>query len=297
MTIGSLFSGIGGLDLGLEWAGLGPVLWQVEADPYCRQVLARHWPDAQRYDDVRTVDGTALAPVDVLCGGFPCQDISAANPRGRGLDGERSGLWFEYLRLIDEIRPRAVVIENVSRLVRRGLDTVVSGLDGLGYAVEGTRLRAGDVGAPHRRERLFVVAYRAGVGRPVGRDVEGSNSDEGAGQSVVGGPRVAYAHGEGQPQQGRPLALVGGRAGDGGRSGPPQPGVGGDPDGATDRLDCTRWPAGRGPEQYPWEPARTVAPRSVPHRGARVRALGNCVVPQVAYVVGMRVRQLLEEAP
>lgn len=291
MTIGSLFSGIGGLELGLEWAGLGPVLWQVEADPYCRQVLARHWPDAQRYDDVRTVDGATLAPVDVLCGGFPCQDISAANPRGRGLDGERSGLWFEYLRLIDEIRPRVVVIENVSRLVRRGLDTLVSGLDGLGYAVEGTRLRAGDVGAPHRRERLFLVAY---------------------------------ADGERQPQQGRALACVGGRPGDGGArvgdadgpgwhpgrglGGPPrpapvragrrpaEPGVGGDPDGATDRLDGARWPAGRGPEQYPWEPARTVAPRTVPDRGARVRALGNAVVPQVAYVVGMRVRQLLEEA-
>ena len=161
LTIGSLFAGIGGLELGLERAGLGPVRWQVEIDERCRRVLARHWPDAERFADVRAVGARTLAPVDVVCGGFPCQDISLAGAN-RGLEGERSGLWYEYQRIIAEIRPRFVVVENVSGLVRRGLDTVLEGLWSLGYAVEGTRMRASDLGAPHRRERLFLIAHTDG---------------------------------------------------------------------------------------------------------------------------------------
>jgi len=159
VRIGSLFSGIGGLERGLERAGVGRVIWQVERDPFCRDVLARHWPDATRYDDVRSVGSANLAPVDVVCGGFPCQDVSVAG-RGAGLDGARSGLWGEYRRIVAEMRPEAVVVENVSALVARGLDRVVRDLVQLGYEVEGSRIRADDVGAPHRRERLFLLARR-----------------------------------------------------------------------------------------------------------------------------------------
>jgi C-5 cytosine-specific DNA methylase len=114
LTIGSLFSGIGGLDLGLERAGLGPVLFQVEIDPFCRAVLAKHWPKALRHDDVRTVGRTATLPrVDLLCGGFPCQDVSGAG-KGAGLEGERSGLWFEFHRIVAATLPRFVVVENVA---------------------------------------------------------------------------------------------------------------------------------------------------------------------------------------
>lgn len=158
MLIGSLFAGIGGLELGLERAGLGFVAWQVELDPWCREVLAKHWPDAQRHEDVRTVGAANLSPVDVICGGFPCQDVSAAG-RGKGLEGERSGLWYEMLRIVRELGPRVVIVENVSALQRRGLDVVAQGLQDAGYAVEAARIRAEDVGAPHRRERLFIVAY------------------------------------------------------------------------------------------------------------------------------------------
>jgi len=155
-TIGSLFSGIGGLELGLERAGLGPTVWQVEADPFCRRVLAKHWPEAGRYDDVRTARD--LAPVDIVCGGFPCQDLSYAGS-GAGLDGARSGLWFEYLRIVRALRPRFVVVENVPALLTRGLGVVLGGLAESGYDAVWDCIPAQSVGAPHRRDRVFVVAY------------------------------------------------------------------------------------------------------------------------------------------
>lgn len=157
-SIGSLFSGIGGLELGLEWAGVGHTVWQVEREPFCRAVLAKHWPDAERFDDVTTVGAHNLAPVEVICGGFPCQDISYAG-RGAGLAGERSGLWYEYARIVRELRPRFVVVENVSALLTRGLDAVLGTLASLGYDAEWSCVRASDVGARHRRERVFIVAW------------------------------------------------------------------------------------------------------------------------------------------
>ena len=157
--IGSLFSGIGGLELGLEMAGLGPVAWQAESDPFARQVLARHWPDARRFADVRDVTEASAERVEVVCGGFPCTDISLAG-RGAGIDGPESGLWREFARVVGELRPRAVVIENVVALVHRGLGRVLSDLAACGYDALWFPLRAADVGAPHRRERIFVVAWR-----------------------------------------------------------------------------------------------------------------------------------------
>lgn len=158
MRIGSLFSGIGGLELGLEWAGVGHTVWQVEKDDYCRRVLAKHWPDALRFDDVCTVGAHNLPPVDVICGGFPCQDISYAG-KGAGLAGARSGLWYEFARIVGEMGPRYVVVENVAALLTRGIDAVLGTLADLGYDAEWSTLRASDVGAPHRRERVFLVAY------------------------------------------------------------------------------------------------------------------------------------------
>jgi len=158
LTIGSLFSGIGGLELGLERAGLGPVVWQVEKDAYCRAVLAKHWPDATRYGDIRDVGRATLAPVDVTAGGFPCQDVSFAGD-GAGIFGERSGLWQEYLRVVRELRPRYVVMENVAALLVRGIGVILGELARLGYDAEWSTLSACAVGAPHVRRRLFIVAY------------------------------------------------------------------------------------------------------------------------------------------
>lgn len=159
LTIGSLFSGIGGLELGLEWAGLGPVVWQVEMDPFCRRVLERHWPDADRsVTDVREAGRATLAPVDLVCGGFPCQDVSGAG-KGAGLTGSRSGLWYEFARVVGELRPAWVVVENVSSGARRWVDDVVCGLVEFGYDALPIPLSAEDVGAWHRRKRVFIVAH------------------------------------------------------------------------------------------------------------------------------------------
>ena len=164
LTIGSLFSGIGGLELGLEHATGGRVCWQVERDAWCRDVLAKHWPDAVRHDDVCTVRG--LPAVDLICGGFPCQDVSVAGKRA-GFSGERSSLWREYRRIVADVRPRFVFVENVPGLLTaddgHAFAEVLGDLAALGFDATWDMFRASDVGAPHRRERLFLLAYRDGA--------------------------------------------------------------------------------------------------------------------------------------
>lgn len=154
LRIGSLFSGIGGLELGLERAGLGRTVWQVEWDPYCRAVLAKHWPDVERYGDVREFHPPGR--VDVICGGFPCQPWSVAGKQ-RGADDERH-LWPEFARIVEEAQPTIVIGENVPGLRARGLRVVLGDLARLGFNAEWAVLSAAEVGAPHIRRRLFVVA-------------------------------------------------------------------------------------------------------------------------------------------
>ncbi len=159
MRFGSLFSGVGGMDLGLERAGWR-CAWQVEIDSYARAVLARHWPDVPRHDDVRTFppdDGTDWG-VDLIAGGFPCQDISSAGKRA-GLGGERSGLWNEFKRILRVLRPRFALIENVSALTFHGMGSVLADLASLGFDAEWSMLPACAMGAPHTRERLFIIAH------------------------------------------------------------------------------------------------------------------------------------------
>jgi len=160
LSVGSLFSGIGGLDLGFERAGFD-LAWMCESSPYCRRVLARHWPRVPLYDDVCTLgtpDGPTPAPVDVLVGGFPCQDISWAG-KGAGIDGARSGLWGEYLRLVRALRPGFVLVENVPALLARGLDRVLGDLAACGYDAEWEVLGADALGATQHRERVWILAY------------------------------------------------------------------------------------------------------------------------------------------
>jgi DNA (cytosine-5)-methyltransferase 1 len=157
VTFGSLFSGIGGLDLGFERAGFKCV-WQVEINEYARRVLARHWPEVPKHDDIRTF--TNAAYVDIVAGGFPCQDISYAG-KGAGLAGTRSGLFYEAMRVVREVGPRFVVLENVAALLTRGLDEVLGTLASLGYDAEWDCLPASSFGASHYRNRIFIVASNA----------------------------------------------------------------------------------------------------------------------------------------
>ena len=160
LTFGSLFAGIGGLDLGFERAGLA-CKWQVEIDPYANRVLAKHWPDVRRHDDVRTWPKHDTERVDVICGGFPCTDISSAGKKA-GINGEQSGLWSEFARIVCELRPRFVVVENVAALLQRGIGTVLGQLAAIGFDAEWHCISAAAVGAPHLRDRIFIVAHANG---------------------------------------------------------------------------------------------------------------------------------------
>jgi len=231
-TIGSLFAGIGGLELGLEAALGWETRWQVEIDPFCRGVLARHWPDADRsVTDIREAGAHNLARVDLVCGGFPCVEISSAGRKG-GIYVGNSALWSEMERVVCELQPRAVVVENPADLLYRGMGRVLGDLAALGYDAEWSVLPACAVGAPHARERVFVVAYTNRGSQPTGAlDAEARR---------VPADAVDLRHWR-QPLPGT-LRVA---------------------DGVSGGLD-------------------------------RVRALGRAVVPQCAYQVGLRIRELME---
>lgn len=181
MRIGSLFSGYGGLDMGVQSVLGGTVAWHVEFAEAPSKILAHHWPDVPNYGDISAVDWASVEPVDILTGGFPCQDVSLAGRRAGLTGGTRSGLWSEYARAIDVLRPKLVVIENVRGLLSaeaagavepdpwglgdgatrptlNAFGVVLGDLAGLGYDARWIGLRAADAGAPHGRFRVFVIA-------------------------------------------------------------------------------------------------------------------------------------------
>ena len=307
MTCGDLFAGIGGMSLGLERAGF-TVRWQVETEPYCENILARHWPTVPRRRDVRLAGGHNLEPVDLIAGGFPCQDISAAG-RGAGLEhGHRSGLWREFARIVRELRPSWVLVENVPALRRRGADTVLSDLEAAGYACWPLVVGARHVGAPHRRDRVWIVGRLAdadGAGRgpercgglldraraPSRDDVDGRD-----------GARMGHAALRDDPQR-DDLHLRPGEVESGGTGWSAAALAHGDATGLEGRGVPGRprghqWPAGPGRSPHEWEQPRTVESpvgrraHGISARLAAARwrnelkALGNAVVPQVVEVIG-----------
>ena len=159
LTVGSLFSGIGGLDLGLEWAGF-ETKWFCEIEPFPQKVLKKHWSEVPIYNDVRQITTDTVIPVDVIVGGFPCQDISVAG-RQAGIYAERSGLWSEMARIIRIFRPRYTIIENVANLVGFGLERVLADLAEMGRDASWAVIPASAVGADHRRDRVFIVSWFA----------------------------------------------------------------------------------------------------------------------------------------
>ena len=170
MKFGSLFAGIGGFDLGLERAGMS-CQWQVEIEDYPTKILEKHWPEVHRERDIKECSGSNLEDVDLICGGFPCQDISVAG-LGKGLAGERSGLWNEMHRIVSDIKPRWVIVENVAALLSRGMDVVLRDLSTIGYDCEWHVISASAVGAPHRRERVWIIANANGFNDAMRRNCQ-----------------------------------------------------------------------------------------------------------------------------
>jgi len=179
VNFGSLFAGIGGIDLGLERAGMTCV-WQVEWDDYCQRVLQKHWPDVPKYGDIREIE--SLPYVDLIAGGFPCQPTSIA---GKKLwrEDER-WLWPEFYRIICDIRPKYVLVENPTGIIYRGIGNITGDLASIGYCIEWDRIRAADFGAPHRRERIFFIAHS--VGKGLERGIFSKTSREALGEFAGG---------------------------------------------------------------------------------------------------------------
>lgn len=166
IKIGSLFSGIGGFELGLERAiPNSETIWQCEQDAFCQKILAKHWPNAIIYDDVKTINNQ-VEPIDILCGGFPCQDISIAGLQ-RGIhEGKKSSLWWEMHRIIGILEPRIIVLENVAAIASVGGTDVIGSLAQIGYDCQWSIISASQCGAPHRRDRWFCVGYPRRINDP-----------------------------------------------------------------------------------------------------------------------------------
>lgn len=165
MRVGSLFAGIGGFDLGLERAGM-EIRWQVENNSWCQRVLAKHWPNVTRYGDIKQVDWHTIEPVDLVCGGFPCQPFSLAGKR-RGTEDDRY-LWPEVVRCLDAVRPTWFLGENVPGIIKVALDQVCADLEALGYTVQPVCIPACAVDAPHQRQRVWILAHAGCAGLPRG---------------------------------------------------------------------------------------------------------------------------------
>jgi len=260
LTFGSLFAGIGGIDLGFERAGLR-CRWQVEIEPYAQNVLAKHWPEVRRHNDVRTWPQPDTEYVDVIAGGFPCQDISYAG-KGAGLQGERSGLFYEAIRIVRDMGPRFVVLENVAALLTRGMGDVLGSLASLGYDAEWHCIPAVAFGAPHLRYRVFVLGWNANAMRCGGNS--GSkrtlqNENPNANRTSQASPDT---NGERLPKR-----------------------QGKDTIGSWTQS----WPKPSRSEWWITEPAVGRVANGIPRRVDRLRGLGNAIVPQVAEYIAHRI--------
>lgn len=274
-TFLSLFAGIGGLDLGLERAGWRCV-GQVEIDPFCRKVLAKHWPDVQKWSDIREFKGDECERPDLICGGFPCQDVSTAGTmRGIG-SGTRTGLYREVLRIAGEIRPKFILLENVAGLFVDGrIGTVLGDLAEIGFDSEWDCIPAAAVGAHHIRDRVFILAYsKRGkwkddlCGRNPGIMVAASNATchEGAKKTTViaGGCEGISIWSDSEMPRADDSRNM--------RSRPERPAL------------AERWMD---------EPGMDRMADGVPGWLDRYRAIGNAVVPQVAEWIGRRILEAM----
>lgn len=265
------FSGIGGFSLAARWLGGIETAQFVEREPFCQRILSKHWPTVPIHDDIRTFQ-PEHGSADIVCGGFPCQDISQAG-KGAGLAGERSGLFYELLRVVRLVGPRYVVLENVSAITHRGMDAVLGALAEAGYDAEWVCIPAAAVGACHQRVRWWCVAYA---------------------------PHM-LGHSGASQQQGQPRGQAVPKSGDGDRAATPDP--------MRQRLEGPQrgWPYGASWPQaglrrldpdwggYVSKPVLCRGDDGLSGRMDRLRALGNAVVPQVAMVPLARVLELEQQ--
>ena len=323
ITVGELFAGIGGIGLGLERTGGFETKWQVEIDDYATRVLEKHWPNVKRHRDVRIfppMRQTCVGPawyrhdreswyVDLICGGFPCTDISNAGKRA-GIRGAQSGLFYEILRVARILRPEMLLLENVAALLHRGMGTVLGELSQIGFDAEWHCIPAASVGAPHIRDRVFIVAH-ARHAEPSGRNEipEESRPRTGSGNQSRSelascGSQRAMADAERYGCERARTSILGQDTGADGRDdisgGGEMANTGeqrqadnqGRP--APKRMDWSEGTLrdGRGTranEQWSIEPAVGRVADGVPARVHRLRCLGNAVVPQVAELIGQAI--------
>lgn len=301
----SLFSGIAGIDLAAEWAGMQTIAF-CEREPFPQKVLKKRWPDVPIYDDVCTLtkarleaDGIDTRAIGLISARYPCQPFSNAGKR-EGKNDDRH-LWPEVKRLLEEIRPRWFVGENVAGHVTLGLDTVLFDLGDIGYTCQSFVIPSSAVGAPHRRDRVFILAYTDSLG------------DNGKGELEIDGYRkkgmqerkqsqcrsgnnsenVADTYNAGMEgcQDTRSISKDGAKSrnehpwgcGENKSRRSTQPELGRVLDGISSRLDKHRWPAGLGAQQYDWEPRRVAT--GVKDRVGRLKALGNAVNPRQIYPI------------
>lgn len=284
LTVLDLFSGIGGFSLGLERTGGFRTVAFCERDPFCRAVLAKHWPGAPIHEDVRALRSEHVGAIDLVCGGFPCQPWSVAGQR-RGATDDRD-LWPEMRRLVAECRPRWVTGENVSGFVSQpmGLDRCLADLEAEGYQVGAAMVPACAVGAPHRRDRIWIVAHSDAapvLGTSIlGHEPDGTLQRHGvvANAGPQAGRRFDHGRREQQPEGGESTGLMA-DVGDSRRalgSGPPA-------ERAHAAVVRDGW--------WDVEPDVGRMAHGVPRRVDRLRSLGNAVVPQVVEAIG---RAILE---
>lgn len=278
-TIGSLFSGVLGLDLGLERAGVGRTVWTVEKDPYCRRVIAARRPEIEQHEDVCDVGTSNLSRVWCLCGGFPCQGNSSAG-KGLGLADPRSGLWREFRRIAEELTPACVVVENVASGARRWLPFVRRDLHLLGYRTRALGISAFDVGAPHMRRRVFLLAAH-----PERVELRDESRWRG-GSNGEGAPVVADAgsHGAAVSDTAR-LGRVSGRRGATPARHVARPDT--ETGGPVLRRSASRWRWERRDDGQ-WTPLTPVSgvAHGVPRGVDRNRVMGNAVSPDCGEVAG-----------
>jgi DNA (cytosine-5)-methyltransferase 1 len=304
-TVGSLFSGIGGLDLGLERAGM-KVIWQSEIDPYASRVLAKHWPDVPNLGNVKEIDWDAVERPDLICGGYPCQPFSLAGAR-RGTDDDRH-LWPYFAESLRVLRPEWALLENVPGHLSLGFGDVQADLAELRYDTEWECIPAAAVGAPHLRWRIFVVAHSQGYPRRVvyrdSQDDVDADSEGEPGEPVDAFARSGVMVPDADCERHRGLQPVGlGGRGDWSWAAHDGPnGAVADAEGFSEREpadEALSFSGGRGTRAFigggGWwatEPDVGRVADGVPSRVDRLRCLGNAVVPQVAEFIG---RQLMAQ--